>query len=524
MIAALLLGGLVGASAVVAVAGLRPAPASSWPLRVTLRVPLRPAAALVGAGAAGILSGWPVLAVAAAAALWWAPKPGAVRRSRRDRLERAEAVAAWTETLRDLVGAARGIEGAVVASVPVAPPAIAGEVGALAARLDRDPAAVVLAEFAAAVDDRTADLVAVVLRQAAEGQVRDVARLLGDLSRVAREEVARRRRDEAERARTRTSVRVVVVTTLATAGLLVVLNRRYFAVFGTGSGQLVLAAILAAATASLAWLARLGRSPSPEPVLMAGLDVAAPAQRLEPPAAAADLARALRVDRLATASVEDQRVVGLGAADLLARQGVGLVVGLAAGPALWVLARGAGAGLAVWVVAWVSGVGAIAGALLPPARVAAAARIRRRDFRSALVVFLDLVGLFLAAGRGIEGALDAASRAGAGWAFGEMADALHRARRAGESPWQGLDRLGTELGVLELREAARAALLAATEGARVRESLAAKASALRARSLAEAQEQAAASTERMAVPACLLLVCLVALITYPPVRAVMAGL
>ncbi|MFP5375796.1 MAG: type II secretion system F family protein, partial [Acidimicrobiia bacterium] len=142
----------------------------------------------------------------------------------------------------------------------------------------------------------------------------------------------------------------------------------------------------------------------------------------------------------------------------------------------------------------------------------------------ALVVFLDLVGLFLAAGRGIEGALDAASRAGAGWAFGEIADALHRARRAGESPWQGLDRLGAELGVPELREAARAAQMAATEGARVRESLGAKAAALRARSLAEAQEQAAASTERMAVPACLLLVCLVAVITYPPVRAVLAGL
>ncbi len=520
MIAALLLGGLVGASAVLAVAGLRPAPASPRPLRV----PVRPATAAAGAAAAGILTGWPVLAVAVGAAVWWVPKPGAGRRHRRDQLERAEAVAAWTETLRDLVGAARGIEGAVLASVPIAPPAIAEEVAGLAGRLDHETAAVVLGDFAAAIDDRTADLVAVVLRQAAEGQVRDVARLLGDLAGVAREEVARRRRDEAERARTRTSVRVVVVTTVATAGLLAVLNRRYFAVFGTGSGQVVLAAILATATAALAWLSRLGRVPSPEPVLMAGREAPTPALRPEPPAAPAKLARALRVDRLATVAAEDQRVVGLGAEDLLARQGVGLLVGLATGPALWVLARGGGAGVAVWVVAWGSGVAGIVGTLLPAARLAAAAKVRRRDFRHALVVFLDLVGLFLAAGRGIEGALDAASRAGAGWAFGELADALHRARRAGESPWQGLDRLGAELGVPELREAARAAQLAATEGARVRESLAAKAAALRTRSLAEAQEQAAASTERMAVPACLLLVCLVALITYPPVRAVMAGL
>lgn len=520
MIAALLLGGLVGASCVLAVAGLRPATATPRPRRV----PLRPAAASAGAAATGILTGWPVLAVAVGAAVWWAPRPGAGRRHRQGQLERAEAVATWTETLRDLVGAARGIEGAVLASAPIAPPAIAEPVAALAARLDHEAAAVVLGDFAAAVDDRTADLVAVVLRQAAEGQVRDVARLLGDLAGVAREEVARRRRDEAERARTRTSVRVVVVTTFVTAGLLVVLNRRYFAVFATGSGQVVLAAILAAAAAALAWLARLGRVPSPEPVLMAGADALAAAPHPEPPAAPADLARALRLHRLATVSAEDRRVVGLGVDDLLARQGVGLLVGLAAGPAAWVVARAAGAGVAVWVVAWLSGVAAIAGSLLPAARVAAAAKARRRDFRYALVVFLDLVGLFLAAGRGIEGALDAASRAGAGWAFGELADALHRARRAGESPWEGLDSLGAELGVPELREAARAAQLAATEGARVRESLAAKAAALRARSLAESQEEAAASTERMAVPACLLLVCLVALITYPPVRAVMAGL
>ncbi|MGH9178723.1 MAG: type II secretion system F family protein, partial [Acidimicrobiales bacterium] len=360
MIAALLLGGLVGASAVLAVAGLRPAPAPSRPLRV----PLRPAGALAGAVTAGILSGWPVLAVAVAAGVWWAPKPGVGRRHRRHQLERAEAVAAWTETLRDLVGAARGIEGAVVASVPIAPPAIAEEVAALAARLDHERAAVVLADFASAVDDRTADLVAVVLRQAAEGQVRDVARLLGDLAGVAREEVARRRRDEAERARTRTSVRVVVVTTVATAGLLAVLNRRYFAVFGTGSGQVVLAAILSTGTAALAWLSRLGRVPSPEPVLMAGVEEPAPAQRPEPPAAPADLARALRVDRLATVADEDQRVVGLGADDLLARQGVGLLVGLAAGPAVWVLARAVGASVAVWVVAWVSVVAAIGGSLL----------------------------------------------------------------------------------------------------------------------------------------------------------------
>lgn len=76
----------------------------------------------------------------------------------------------------------------------------------------------------------------------------------------------------------------------------------------------------------------------------------------------------------------------------------------------------------------------------------------------------------------------------------------------------------------ELREAAAAALLGATEGARVRQSLAAKATALRARALADAQEQAVAASERTAVPACVLLMAFVALVTYPPVVAVLHGL
>lgn len=357
-------------------------------------------------------------------------RPGVGRRQRERELARGEAEAAWTETLRDLVGAARGVEGAIASAAPLAPPAIAAHVEALAARLRHEPPGPALADFAADVDDHTAHLVAIVLRQAAEGQARDVGQLLGELAGVARDEVAQRRRVEAERARTRTTVRVVVATAVA----LVALNPSYFEPFGSSAGQLVLAGIVLTAAGALSWLARLARYPAPEAVLVAAGDSMDPPPPTPPPAAAAELARALRLDRLVAVSAQDLRAASVGRDDVLARQAIAFLLGLVAGPALWTAGAAAGWGVPVWFVAWVSLMGALVGATAPVAHLGSVARSRRRDFRFALVTFVDLVGLFLAAGRGIEGALDAASRAGAGWAFGELAQAVHAAHHDGPPP------------------------------------------------------------------------------------------
>ena len=49
---------------------------------------------------------------------------------------------------------------------------------------------------------------------------------------------------------------------------------------------------------------------------------------------------------------------------------------------------------------------------------------RRADFRHALSAFLDLVVISLAAGAGVDGALDDASGIGHGWAFTQLRRAL----------------------------------------------------------------------------------------------------
>ena len=50
------------------------------------------------------------------------------------RVARIEAVATWTEMLRDTLSAAAGLEQAILATAPLAPVAIRGEITELAAR------------------------------------------------------------------------------------------------------------------------------------------------------------------------------------------------------------------------------------------------------------------------------------------------------------------------------------------------------------------------------------------------------
>jgi len=94
----------------------------------------------------------------------------------------------------------------------------------------------------------------------------------------------------------------------------------------------------------------------------------------------------------------------------------------------------------------------------------------------------------------------------------------------GDSPWTGLDRLGQDLGIEELRELAASVGLAGDSGARVRMSLAAKARTLRVRGLGEIEEAAQAANERMSLPVILLVVSFIVFIAFPATYRVVTGL
>ncbi|MFC3450760.1 type II secretion system F family protein [Amycolatopsis speibonae] len=229
------------------------------------RVLLRLAVA-VGVGVlTGAATGWVVGAVMATAGAWFLPRLVGPDRTHTRRVARIEAIASWTEMLRDVLSAAAGLEQAILATAGLAPAAIRGEVATLAARLESGQRlAPALRALARELDDPTADLVLAALVLAAEHQARQLGDLLGSLATTAREQAAMRMRVETGRARTRTSVRVIVATTLAFAVGVVVFNRAYLDVYNTATGQLVLLLIASLFAAGFAWLARIatgGRQP-----------------------------------------------------------------------------------------------------------------------------------------------------------------------------------------------------------------------------------------------------------------------
>jgi Flp pilus assembly protein TadB len=210
---------------------------------------------LVGAG-----TGWVVAAILAALAVVGLPSILGGNVEHRKQVARIEAIASWTEMLRDTLVAAAGLEQAILATAATAPAAIRGEITDLAVRIDRgDRLAASLRSLAEQLRDPTADLVISALVLAAEQHARQLAALLGELATEAREQASMRMRVEAARARTRTSVRVIVITTLAFAGGLVLLNRHYLAPYDSAFGQLVLLLVGILFTLAFVWLARIAR-------------------------------------------------------------------------------------------------------------------------------------------------------------------------------------------------------------------------------------------------------------------------
>jgi len=117
-----------------------------------------------------------------------------------------------------------------------------------------------------------------------------------------------------------------------------------------------------------------------------------------------------------------------------------------------------------------------------------------------LSAYLDLVTVIIAGGGGIMTGLQDAADAGAGWPFEKFRHALDYARLSGRAPWDEFQTLAQTFDIDELAELASAADLAGGEGAKISESIATKASVLRARLASEIESVAEARTEKMVVP------------------------
>lgn len=176
-------------------------------------------------------------------------------------------------------------------------------------------------------------------------------------------------------------------------------------------------------------------------------------------------------------------------------------------------------GLSVSVTVPVAG-GVVVAAVffvIPDAQVRRDADSRRDDLRRALGCYLDLVSMSMAGGRGVPEALPTAARIGRGWAFDLLADTISRARYVGTTPWEALAELGSRTGMSELRDLGGALTLVADDGAKVRDSLTARASTMRRRQLAEAEGDAQQADQSMRMAQLILAFGFLVFIGYPAV-------
>jgi tight adherence protein C len=195
--------------------------------------------------------------------------------------------------------------------------------------------------------------------------------------------------------------------------------------------------------------------------------------------------------------------------------------GLVFPPLLLVGLGFAGIHLSVFVPAWAALICAAVFFLLPDLELRQQVDRRRRDFRHAIGAFLDLVAMNLSGGRGVPEALMAASEIGESWAFWRIRDALANARITGQTPWQALGALGEEVQVSELKDLSGALSLVAEDGAKVRESLTARAASLRRRELADLEGKAGERSQSMLVAQMLLATAFLVFLIYPAVQTLL---
>lgn len=267
-------GAALGVGLFLAVLGLRGVTPGPRRRRPTVRdrsrrqgLLLRLSLSLGAALAVLVATGWVVGAALAGALGALAPTLFGGGAARARAIARIEAIAAWTEMLRDVTAAGAGIEEAVAATAPVAPAPIRAEVAALSVRLERDRLVPALLGFADALSDPMADLVVAALVTAATEQTRRLGELLGTLAQAIREQAAMRLRVEAGRARTRATAKAVTAIALAAAVGFVVFDRGFLDPYDTALGQVVLGLIGTCFAGAFWLLARMGR-PVPPPRLL----------------------------------------------------------------------------------------------------------------------------------------------------------------------------------------------------------------------------------------------------------------
>lgn len=185
----------------------------------------------------------------------WLVTPGQIAA---ERIGQLEALSEWTQRLAGLLRLGMGLEQAMITSRQSAPDELAAQIVNLSDRLRlgwRPEDA--LRAFGDELGDVTGDKVAAALILSVKDRGPGLAQALEDLAGTVRDEVAKKRSIEADRAKPRTTVRWMTMITvgIVVAGFFV---PSYTAPYSTLLGQLVLAFLTAGFVATLALMRQLG--------------------------------------------------------------------------------------------------------------------------------------------------------------------------------------------------------------------------------------------------------------------------
>jgi Flp pilus assembly protein TadB len=214
-----------------------------------------------------LITRWVVAAIGMALLAYsWRSLSGAA--SERRAMTRLEGLATWTESLRDTIAGAVGLEQAIPASIRVADASIREPLMRLVDRLHtRMPMHLALRRFAEDLDDSSADMIiaALIINSRLRGPgLRD---LLGALAVSVREEMDMRRKVNASRRSTRRSVQIVIAVSVLMALFLAALDRSFLQPYDSVFGQFVLAIIVAIYGLGIWWLRRLATFDMPQRLL-----------------------------------------------------------------------------------------------------------------------------------------------------------------------------------------------------------------------------------------------------------------
>ena len=211
-----------------------------------------------------LLTRWPAAGIAAGGlALLWPRVFGGAAAGRRE-LRKIEAIAVWTESLRDTAAAASGLEQAIPATVQSAPDLLRKPLRDLSARLaGRVPLPEALARFADDVDDPAGDMVVAALSLNARQRAGGLQRILTALAMSARTELEMRRKVEHERRALRGQAQRIAGLVVGFVVLQAIFARGWVEPYSSPAGQLALSVFIAVFLAAFMRMRSLANTKPP---------------------------------------------------------------------------------------------------------------------------------------------------------------------------------------------------------------------------------------------------------------------